>query len=509
MEYRKERDFLGEVRVPKNAYYGSFTARAIENFKISHHKINFDLIKAVVLIKKCIALVNIRTKSIDEKIGKSIIRACDEILNGKFKDQFLVDAYQAGAGTPINMNVNEVIANRATEMLGGKLGAYKVHSNNHVNLSQSSNDVIPTSIRLTAIYKSFDLLRALKKLEDSFRKKSKEFHDIIKVGRTHLRDAVPTTLGLEFEAYADIIKRDSNNIVKAVDGLKEIHLGGTAIGSGVNTHTMFRSLVLEELNKRTHLNLRPTKNFFELNYNMEAFVNYSNALRVLALNLIKIGNDLRFMSSGPRAGINEINLPEVEPGSSIMPGKVNPSIVEALEMVCYDIIGNDQTIAMAANAGNMELNVFTPLIAHKLLCSIELFKNSIEMFNIKCIKNIKANKERCRELLEKSVLYATVLSPYIGYDMTAYLVKKAVSENKKIRDIIIDEGIFDDEDLGKILSIKNLLSPKMIDRDILDKIKQNKNYLYLLKHINEEIKGGKVKKVDGIEKIVRILEEFL
>ncbi|MEK6860420.1 MAG: aspartate ammonia-lyase [Nanoarchaeota archaeon] len=508
MEFRKERDFLGEVKVPKNAYYGSFTARAIENFKISSHKISFDLIKAVVLIKRCIALVNIKTKYLEDKTGKAVIKACDEILDGKFQDQFLIDVYQAGAGTPINMNANEVIANRATEILGGRLGTYKVHPNNHVNLSQSSNDVIPTAIRLAVIYRSFDLLRTLKMLEHSFRKKAKEFHDVVKVGRTHLRDAVPITLGIEFEAYADLVKRDYNNIVKSVEGLKEIHLGGTAIGSGINTHTMFRSLVLEELNKKTHLNLYATKNFFELNYNMEAFVNYSNSLRVLALNLIKIGNDLKFMSSGPRGGINEIILPEIEPGSSIMPGKVNPSMIEALEMVCANIIGNDQTVAFAAKSGNLELNTFTPLIAHKLLNSVGLLKNAIGAFTHKCVSGIKANKERCKELLEKSVLYATALSPYIGYDITAYLVKKAIKEDKPIKEVIIDEHIFTEDDLDKLLSMKNLLRPRMIDKNLLKKVKESKNYLYLLHKIKENIKNGKEKKVDSIEKIIRVLESF-
>lgn len=487
---RKERDFLGSVNVPDNVYYGSFTARALDNFKISGNKVNLELIKALILVKRCAARVNIKNNIIDKRRGNSIIKACNEALKGKFDDYFCLDVYQAGAGTPINMNVNEVIANRASEIIGSKMSSYLVHPNNHVNASQSSNDVVPTAIKIAVLNKSKHLILSLKNLEKSFLKKSGEFKDVLKVGRTHMRDAVPTTLGIEFKSYASLAGRDYENIIRAVDLLREVHIGGTAIGSGINTHPRYKELIIKELNKETKLGLCKARDYFELAYNVEHFVNFSNSLRILALNLIKICDDLKFLSSGPDAGINEIYLPEVEPGSSIMPGKVNPSIIEALQMVCYDVIGADLTIALASKSGNLELNVYTPLIAEKLLTSIEIMKNSIEMFNKKCLIGIKANKKRCLELLERSKVYATCLSPYIGYELTAYFIKKAQHENKSIREAILSSGVLSRKDLDKLFSMKKMLKPELIDKNIVKHIKKNKNYNAVLNKINLD-KGNK------------------
>ncbi len=440
--FRIEGDFLGRVKVPKDAYHGSFTARAMENFKISDYKNDRDFIKVIILIKRSAAIVNSRLKLLNENLGRAIVKACDNILKDEnFEKYFPVDVFQAGAGTPLNMNVNEVIANKGSRILGKKLGSYFVNPNDHVNMSQSSNDVIPSAIRITALLKLKELERELINLVKSMNRKSKQFKNVWKVGRTHLMDALPITLGKEFDAYSFIIERKLKSIQKAKELLRELNLGGTAIGTGVNANKRFSKLIVKELNKTTRLNLHVSQNKIALTQSMGDFSVLSSSLKNLSLEIIKICNDFMFMNSGPRAGIREIILPEVEPGSSIMPGKVNPSICEAMIMVCNQVIGNDIVTTNCVKSGNLELNVMTPLIAHNLLESIEILTNGIKMFNERCVKGIKANKERCRELLDNSLEYATRLNPVLGYDKVAEIVREALKKNKSIKEILNEKGL--------------------------------------------------------------------
>jgi len=460
-QFRTEKDSLGELQVPHKAYYGIQTARAIENFPISG-QLSYPLFTmAVVHIKKASAAANVELGCLDGKIGNAIILACDRILNGDFHDQFLVDVYQAGAGTSHHMNVNEVIANVAIEMLGGQKGNYAlVHPNDHVNYGQSTNDVYPTAMRIAALQTAKKLVKNLQDLTDAFDQKAKEFDSIIKSARTHLQDAVPIRVGQEFSGYAAALLRTTRGIEIAMESLEELGIGGSAAGTGINAHPAYTGKVVEKLRQMTHLNLKESKNKFESMQSNAPFVALSGAIRTIAVELIRIANDLRLMNSGPNTGLAEINLPAIQPGSSIMPGKVNPVIPEMLTMVCFSILGNDASIVMAAQAGQFELNVMMPLIQYKLLDSILILTNAAKSFCDKCVCGITVNTEKCRDYALRSLGIATVLNPLIGYAKAADVVKESMKTGKSVRDIILERNILSPEKIDQVLSPLAMTEPR-------------------------------------------------
>ncbi|MCL5961004.1 MAG: aspartate ammonia-lyase, partial [Chloroflexi bacterium] len=445
-ESRVERDPLGQKEVPAEAYYGIQTLRAVENFPISGLRLHPAMVNSTLLVKKAAALANIATHRLDERIGKAIVQAADEVLETGLLDQFVVDVFQAGAGTSHNMNVNEVIANRAIEVLGGRKGDYTVvHPNDHVNMAQSTNDVFPTAMRLAALTLVAELSANLRCLEEAFRKKSREFNDVIKPGRTHLQDAVPMTLGQEMGGYADSILRADQRIAQAADYLTELNIGATAVGTGLNAEPSYSRRVVEELRFLTGFNLREGQNLVQLTQSMADFVALSGALKALAVDLSKIASDLRLLSSGPRTGIAEIGLPAVQPGSSIMPGKVNPVMPEMLNMVCFQVIGCDCAVTVASEAGQLELNVMMPVIAFNLHFSLEILSNAVRAFEERCVRGITANKERCLELAERSLGVATALSPYLGYEVAASLAKEALATGRSIREVVLEKRLLTEE----------------------------------------------------------------
>ena len=449
---RIEKDSLGEREIPAGVYYGIQTARAIENFPISGWKPYPQFVTATVQIKKAAARVNRELGALDEKIARAIEAAADEVLAGNLRDQFVVDPFQAGAGTSHNMNANEVLANRAIELLGGHRGDYTlVNPNDHVNFGQSTNDVIPTAIRLAALEVVGELLSALDKLAASFARKATEFDAIVKSGRTHLQDAVPIRLGQEFFAYRTAISKNRNRIAQAADELLELGLGGTAAGTGLNAAPGYRPLVVAELSRITGQKLRQTEDYFEAMQSMSPFVALSGALKTLATDVCRIANDLRLLSSGPNTGLAEINLPAVQPGSSIMPGKVNPVILEMTNMVCFQVLGNDLTITAAAQAGQLELNVMMPVIAFDLLMSLTILTSALEVLGEKCVDGITANEERARYYVERSVSLVTALNPRIGYARAAEIAKRAIARGKTIRETITEEGLLSPEETAEVM----------------------------------------------------------
>ncbi len=442
-KFRIEKDALGKIKVPKDTYYGIETQRAINNFSISGQIPYQEYTFALVLIKKAAAKVNYELKLLDKKLSQAITAACNEILSGKFLDQFVVDPYQAGAGTSHHMNINEVIANRANEILGAKLGSYRfIDPHDHVNMSQSTNDVIPTAIRLSALKLIPLLISNLKDLINAFSDKEQKFSKIIKTGRTHLQDALPVTLGQEFSGYKTAIINDLNRIDQAKVSLLRIGIGGTAVGTGINTHPRYKAMMIKELSSLTAFHLKSPDNLFESMQNTADFLHFSASLRTLAQTFIRIGNDLRLLSSGPSGGIAEIKLPPVQEGSSIMPGKINPSIVEMLTMVCFQVIGLDQAILLSSMSGQLELNIFLPLIAHNVLTQIKLLTNAIEVFTKKCVIGIEANDNMCKNWFEKSTGVAAVLNPKLGYRKTAELVNKSLAKGIPIRNLVRNKKIF-------------------------------------------------------------------
>jgi aspartate ammonia-lyase len=452
-QFRNEEDALGRKAIPKDAYYGVQTVRARENFPISGIGPHRAMVEATALIKKAAAQAHLELGELPPAVGEAILKATDEILEGKFRDQFVVDVFQAGAGTSHNMNVNEVIANRACEILGGRKGDHHlVHPNDHVNLGQSSNDVIPTAIRLAALSRLPGLLSAARGLENALRAKAKEFKAVVKAGRTHLQDALPVTLGLEFGAYATAIGKCCGRIETAKKGLLEIGLGGTAVGTGLNATPAYRRRVVGLLSEFTGHSLKPAKDYLEITQNIDAFLEMSGALRLLAVALIRMANDLRLLSSGPRTGLGEISLPAVQPGSSMMPGKVNPSLAEAVDMLAFQVMGNDLAIALACQAGQLELNVMTPVVAHNLLQSIEILTNGMNTFTERCVKGIQANEERCRRMAEESAGLATLLSPLLGYSEAAKVCQQAIETGKSIREMVIERGLMTDREWEQLLS---------------------------------------------------------
>ena len=457
---RIEKDSLGELEVPDEAYYGIQTVRAIRNFPISGLKPHKSFIQSIAMIKWAAAEANMACNPLNRKIGKAIQKAANEIIEGRWIDQFVVDVFQAGAGTSFNMNTNEVIANRAIELSGGKRGEYhRIHPNDHVNQSQSTNDVFPTAIRIAALLMLQNLEPALIRLEKELGAKAKEFSHVIKSGRTHLQDAVPIRLGQEFSGYARAIRRARGRIKIAGKGLRELGLGGTAVGTGINTHPRYQEKAVSALQRISGLRLSPSSNLFERMQSMADFVALSGSLRELAVELIRIANDLRLLASGPRTGFAEINLPPVQPGSSMMPGKVNPVMAEVTAMVGFQVIGNDMTIALAAQAGQLELNVMMPVICFNLLQSLEILTHDIELFTGRCIKGITANVLKCRETANQSVGLATILNPTIGYEAATSVAKESIKTGKSLREIVIEKGILSTREVDSVLDPFRMTRP--------------------------------------------------
>jgi len=455
---RVERDSMGEMLVPADAYYAAQTARAVDNFPISNLRFGRRFIKALGLIKAAAARANVELGLLDPQLGGAIERAAQEVADGQFDREFVVDVFQTGSGTSTNMNANEVIANRAIELLGGQRGdKTRVHPNDHVNLGQSTNDVFPTAIHVAALDAvEHELLPALHILSEAFSKKAGEFAEVVKAGRTHLQDAVPITLGQEFSGYASVIQHGIRRVERAKEALAELPIGGTAVGTGLNTHPRFAELMIADLNRRTRLTFRRAENTFEAMQNRDACVEVSGAVKTLAVGLLKIGNDLRLLASGPRTGLAEIELPAIQPGSSIMPGKVNPVIPEAVTMVAAQVIGNDMTISVAALNGSLDLNVMMPVLAYNLLQSVEIEANAVRVFAEKCVTGITAERERCRVYAEKSTALVTAVTPAIGYDNAARLFKKALAQDASIRRVILDEGLLSEEQLNEVLDLEKL-----------------------------------------------------
>ncbi len=477
MKMRTERDSIGTFPVPSEAYYGIFTARALKNFQLTGQRAPRGYTQALGLIKGACAEVNSNLGLLDKKAAKAIIQAAREFAEGKFDNEFPLDVIQAGAGTPFNMNANEVIANRANEILGHPLGAYNpVHPNNHVNMSQSSNDVTPTAIRLASLRLGGALLMSLEKLALSLKNFAKKHSRLVKVGRTHLEDAVPMTLGQEFHAYATMLEKTKKRLSTACHELFEIGLGGTALGTGITTHPAFQKKVVAKLAKLAKLPLTPTEDLFETTSSMNVFVAVSGACRMLAIDLVKIANDLKLLNMGPLAGLAEITLPEVEPGSSIMPGKVNPSIAEAVHMAGYDVMASDWAIALGAQAGQLELNVMTPLILKHLLGALSLLTNTCEMFRRDCIEGMRVNEHTIKHLFENSLVTATALNPYLGYQVTAELVKEALANGKSIVQLLRQKYFMDEKDLARILSADRTTKPAVTDLTLKKRIEKNEAY---------------------------------
>ena len=458
MSFRIDKDSLGEVKVPSSAYYGPFTARAINQYKVTGQKAHINLIRAYVMIKRSAALANNDLKALDNGKAQAIVKACDEIMTGKLLDEFMVEAINSGAGTAFNMNTNEVIANRALEILGKTKGEYEVVSpNDHVNMSQSSNDTFPTAMHIAILLNTRETIASLDKLIASLQSKAVEFAGLIKIGRTHLMDAIPVTLGAEFEQYAYSLKQARARIVQAMDGLGYVALGGTAVGTGANTPKGYRQTVVQYLSKVSGLDLKPSENMFYSLQSKYDVANSSSALRNLAIDLNKMANDIRMMASGPTAGFAEILIPAVHAGSSIMPGKVNPSLAECLNMICFNVIGNDVSVAMAAQAGQFELNVMLPGMLKCVLDSTDMLKNFLPIFATNLIDGIEANKDRLESYIEKSPVLVTLLNPYIGYLKAAEIYKESLKTNKSIRELVLDKGLMTKEQIDKALSKENIL----------------------------------------------------
>jgi aspartate ammonia-lyase len=457
---RVERDSLGPLEVPADAYYGVQTARAVANFPISGERLHIEMVRAVARIKIAAARANAELGVLDHKIADAIVAAAEEIVAGNHDNQFVVDAYQAGAGTSFHMNVNEVIANRACELLGGKRGDTSlVHPNDHVNLAQSTNDVIPTAIRLAAHSLSGPLVAEMDAVAKSLDAKAREFAHLLKSGRTHLQDAVPVTLGQEFSGYRECVRGWRESIDRSREGLLAVGLGGNAAGTGINAHPKYRERAVAQLAKVAGTPYRPAANLFDAMQSMAPFVRVSNDLRGFALDLTRIANDLRLLASGPTTGFDEIVLPTVQPGSSIMPGKVNPVIAEMTNMVCYQVLGYDATVAYAAQAGQLELNVMMPVLAHNLLRSLALLTPTLRVLRTACIDGISANEEICRRYFERSISLATALNPFIGYAKAAEVAKESAKTGKTVVEIVRERKLLTEDQIAKVFSPEAMTNP--------------------------------------------------
>jgi aspartate ammonia-lyase len=459
--YRVDKDSLGEVQIPYEHYYGAFTARAMQQYKVTGQRAHVNLIRAYAMIKRSAALANKELNAIESNKADAIVKACDEILEGKLLDQFVLDAINSGAGTAFNMNSNEVIANRALEILGNSKGEYNVISpNDHVNMSQSSNDTFPTAMHISILLNIHPLLSSLDRLIQSLDKKAHEFESAIKVGRTHLMDAIPVTMGAEFNAFSYSLKQARQKIVRSLEDLERVALGGTAVGSGANTPKGYGELAIRHLSEVSGLNIRPSGNMYYSLQSKFDITNCSSAVRNLALELIKIANDLRLMASGPDAGLNEIFIPAVHAGSSIMPGKVNPSLAECLNMICFNVVGNDLAIAMASQAGQFELNVMLPGMIKCMLESTDMLKNFLPIFAANMIEGLKVNSERNAENVKKSPVLVTLLNPYIGYLKAAEIYKESLNSKKSVRELILSKGLMKKDEIDKAFSKENILGLK-------------------------------------------------
>ena len=470
--YRSEQDSIGTKEVPENVYYGVQSLRAAENFHITGLNMHPEIINSLAYIKKAAAIVNCEINLLDKKTADAIVKTCDEILSGSFHEQFIVDPIQGGAGTSINMNANEVIANRAIEILGGEKGDYSVvNPNDHVNCGQSTNDVIPTAGRITSLRLLFRLKAELNSLVEALRKKADEFDSIIKMGRTQMQDAVPIRLGQEFSAYAAALSRDISRMDKAMEEMRTVNMAGTAIGTGINADEVYMKRIVPVLSEVADLQLIQAFDLIDATQNLDSFVAVSGSVKACAVTLSKIANDLRLMSSGPRAGFGEINLPPRQNGSSIMPGKVNPVIPEVVNQVAFNIIGNDMTITMAAEAGQLELNAFEPIVFYCLFQSIDTLAYAVHTFTVNCVNGITANREHCAELVERSVGIATALCPHIGYREASEITKEALATGKSVRSIVILRGLLSEDELNEILDPMALTRPGIAGRELLSRPK--------------------------------------
>ena len=454
---RTEKDPLGELQVPSDALYGVQTLRAVQNFPISGLKPLPAFVDAVVRIKRAAAITHKETGRLEARLADAIIAAADEILAGRHRDHFVVDPYQAGAGTSHNMNVNEVLANRANEILGGQRGEYKpVHPNDHVNMAQSTNDVIPTAIRLGSVTELPNLQKAFENLIGAFEQKGGEFDDVMKSGRTHLQDAMPIRLGQEFTAYAGTLRRSLKRVVEAADYLRDLGIGGSAVGTGVNVEPEYPAIMVRELAKSAGVEVREGSDRIQLMQSMGDAASFSSQLKVLALDLSKIASDLRLLASGPRTGLDEIRLPAVQPGSSIMPGKINPSIPEMVNQVCFQVVGNDACVSVSAEHGQLELNVMMPVIAQNIFMSMRILANTANTLADRCIKGIEANEAMCAYWVERSAALATALAPQIGYARAAEISKQSVKENVLIRDLVKRERVIPEAEIDEVLDLRKM-----------------------------------------------------
>jgi len=466
MDYRTEKDSMGPVQVPNDRYYGAQTQRSLNNFKIGKEHFPREFIRAYGIIKKAAATVNSATGLLDPQLAKTISSSADEVITGKLDDHFPLVVWQTGSGTQTNMNVNEVIANRAIEMAGGTLGSKDpVHPNDHVNMGQSTNDTFPTAINIAAVEcVVHQLLPNLERLRDGLHAKEEEFSNIIKLGRTHLQDATPLSLGQEFSGYVSAIEHGCKRIKNAMDSCYELAMGGTAVGTGINSTEGFGEKTAAEISKLTDIPFRTAENKFEALGGQDSIVELSSALKTVSVSLFKIANDLRWLASGPRSGIGEVVLPANEPGSSIMPGKVNPTQCEAMTMVCTQVMGNDTTIAFAGASGNFELNVYRPVIAFNILQSIRLLADACDSFLVNAIEGIEPNKQRIHENLYNSLMLVTALNPHIGYDKAAKVAKKAYAENLSLREAIVELGYMGAEEFDKLVQPEKMIRPSKIEK---------------------------------------------
>ncbi len=468
--YRMERDFLGEKEIPEHVYYGIQTLRAIENFPITGYRIHEEMINALAMIKKAAALANMETKRLYSGIGEVIVQASDEILEGKWHEYFIIDPIQGGAGTSMNMNTNEVIANRALELLGHHKGEY-VHlsPNSHVNMSQSTNDVFPTAIHIATLNLLKQLLDTMNDMLQAFKSKAKQFDHVIKMGRTHLQDAVPIRLGQEFEAYSRVLERDIKRIEQTRTHLYEVNMGATAVGTGLNADPKYIKYVVSYLADISGFPIVGAEHLVDATQNTDAYTEVSAALKVCMMNMSKIANDLRLMASGPRAGLGEISLPARQPGSSIMPGKVNPVMPELINQIAFQVIGNDHTICLASEAGQLELNVMEPVLVFNLLQSISIMRNGFKSFTDYCLIGIEANEDRMREYVEKSVGIITAVNPHLGYEVVSRIAREAILKGKSVRELCLQYDVLTEEELDLILNPYEMTNPGIAGVSLFDR----------------------------------------
>lgn len=472
MATRKEHDFIGELEIDDSVYYGVQTFRAVENFNISHDRLgNFPrFVRNLARVKKAAALANFELGLLEESIKDAITKACDEVIAGKYYDQFVVDMFQGGAGTSTNMNANEVIANIGLEILGHKKGEYQyLHPNDHVNLSQSTNDAYPTALRMALHDYLSDLAKAMEHLKKAYERKAKEFENVLKMGRTQLQDAVPMTLGREFQTFAVMMDEDIERVLEARKLILEINMGGTAIGTGINSHPDYPKVIEQKIREVSGKDYIVARDLITATQNTGAYVQIGGVLKRVSAKLSKVCNDLRLLSSGPKCGLNEINLPKMQPGSSIMPGKVNPVIPEVVNQVCYFVIGSDVTITFAAEGGQLQLNVFEPVIAYSLFNSIVMLEKAMKTLADKCIDGITANEQICSDFVYNSIGIVTALNPYIGYENSAYIAKEALNTGKRVYDLALERGLLSKEELDNILTPQNMLNPHLMRDEIASK----------------------------------------